>query len=191
MTATIVARGPQILIVQRDTWLPYYETERRELAQVAGDILLAFAHVGSTAVPGLPGKPVIDILAGVQNLERSATLAERLASRGYIQIPFQPATANSADNGNTRLFFLKRPLQTDEGVDPDHPGCNIHVVAMDRFHQDEQLLLRDHLIKHAELAAEYGRLKSEIVSTIADYREYTPAKSAFIERMLAQARAAS
>jgi GrpB-like predicted nucleotidyltransferase (UPF0157 family) len=186
MTASIVARGPQLLIVRRESWAPFYEAEQRELARVAGDLLLAFEHVGSTAVPGLPSKPVIDILAGARSLDDAGALAARLAALRYIQIPFRPANSDAVSTD--RLFFLKRPLDASAGVDPDHPGCNIHVVAMERFAADEQLLLRDYLRAHPDVAAAYGRLKCEIAERIADYREYMPAKAAFIAGVLAEAR---
>jgi len=189
VTATILVRGPQLLIVRRDDWTAFYDAERDALARAAGPLLVAFAHVGRTAVPGLASKPVIDILAGARSLDDATALAGTLAALGYVQIPFRPAGA--AGVAVERLFFLKRPLETAAGVDPDHPGCNVHVVAMDRFAQDEQILLRDHLRAHPEVAAEYGRLKCEIAGRIADYREYTPAKSAFVERVLVQARSAA
>ena len=184
MTATIVARGPQIIIVTRESWRPFYEAERREIERIAGAYLPLLEHVGSTAIAGLAGKPVIDILAGARSLEEADAIAGALGRRNYIRIPFVPANGDAGQ----RLFFLKRPLENAEGVDPSSPGYNVHVVALDQFHQDSQLLFRDHLRKHPELVAEYARLKCELVGKIADYREYMPAKSAFIEQVLAAAR---
>ena len=189
MEPRIIARGPQILIVERDDWRAFYDAEKQALERVAGPLLLAFEHVGSTAIPGLPGKPVIDILAGMKALEDGPALADRLRASGYVPIPFRPAApAGTSSADAARLFFLKRPVEMPEGVDLSHPGFNIHVVPMDRFCQDDQILLRDHLRKHPELVAEYARLKCEIVGRMADYREYTPAKSRFIEDVLKSAR---
>jgi GrpB-like predicted nucleotidyltransferase (UPF0157 family) len=173
--------------VQRDDWHAFYEDERDRLAAKAGAHLLAFEHVGSTAVPGLAGKPVIDILAGAAALDDAAVIAEQLGALGYVQIPFRTPDGKPSE----RLFFLRRPLQTPEGVDPSNPGFNIHVVAIGRLEQDEQLLFRDALLGQPALVEEYARLKCEIVSRMTDYREYTPAKSAFVERVLAAARARS
>jgi len=157
--ATIVARGPQIILVQRENWHEFYQAELVELTKAAGEYLLAFEHVGSTAVPGLAGKPVIDILAGAATLQNADAIAERLKRLGYVQIPFRPATPDAGESGSDRLFFLKRAIDSSEGVEPSHPGYNIHVVDIDRFSKDDQLLLRDYLRAHPELAAEYARLK--------------------------------
>lgn len=190
METKTLARGPQIVIVQREDWHSSFDLEQRELALIAGQFLLAFEHVGSTAVPGLAGKPVIDILAGANALEKADAISERLGNLGYIRIPFRPSTPNTSPmkEGAERLFFLKRPLETSEGADTSHPGYNVHVVPIDKLHGDEQVLLRDYLRSHPELVAEYIKLKCEIVGRITDYKEYAPAKSAFIERVLASAR---
>ena len=190
METKTLARGPQIMIVQREDWHSFYELEKRQLALIAGQFLLAFEHVGSTAVPGLAGKPVIDILAGANALEMADAISERLGKLGYIQIPFRPATPkiSSIKASAERLFFLKRPLGTSEGADTSRPGYNVHVVPIDKLHEDEQVLLRDYLRRRPELIAEYIKLKCEIVGRITDYEEYAPAKSAFIERVLASAR---
>ena len=182
----IVASGPQVVIASREDWPSFFASERGQLEAVAGNLLLGLEHVGSTAVPGLVGKPVIDILASTRDLKDAPAIAAKLSGLGYVQIPFVPATQNAV--ASDRLFFLKRPLATSEGADPSHPGYNIHVVAADKFHQDEQLLFRNYLRNHPELVAEYGLLKCEIVGRIKDYREYMPAKSAFIEKVLASAR---
>jgi GrpB-like predicted nucleotidyltransferase (UPF0157 family) len=151
--------------------------------------LLAYEHVGSTAVPGLAGKPVVDILAGLETLESAPALAASLKDVGYVQITFRPAGPSPSTDGEPqRLFYLKRTVNTPEGVDLSHPGYNLHVVTLDRFHQDEQLLLRDYLRAHPELIAEYARLKCEIVGRMTTFQEYVPAKSDFIQKLLASAR---
>lgn len=182
MEPTIIARGPQILIVQCDEWERYYEDARRAIEAAAGDLLLAFEHVGSTAVPGLAGKPVLDILAGTASLDNGPAIAARLQPLGFMQIPFMTPD---------RLFFLKRMIEVAEGVDLKHPGFNIHVVPMDRFHQDEQLVFRDYLRGHPELAAQYAQLKCDLAGRIKSYKEYMPAKAEFVQRILASARAPS
>lgn len=181
----ILARGPQILIVRRDDWHAFYEKGKQEIERVAGTLLPALEHVGSTAVPGLAGKPVIDVLSGAQTLADGALIAEKLRAIGYAQIPFRPSTqATSPD----RLFFLKRSSGTQEGVELSRPGFNIHVVPIDRFWQDDQLLLRDFLRTRPDVAAEYARIKCEVVGRISAYAEYTLAKSEFVERALEAAR---
>ena len=120
-------------MVEYDGWRDYYETEKRNLEAAVGALFLAMEHVGSTSVVGLVAKPVIDILAATQSLENGPGIAARLELLGYTQKPFiphRPATE--------RLYFPKRSVNTPEGVDPEHPGYNIHVVPFDRFLSDEQ-----------------------------------------------------
>lgn len=187
--AKTIARGPQLLIVEREDWHTLYEAERQELEKRLGAQFAALEHVGSTAIPGLAGKPVIDILAGAASLQDPA-IGERLGAMGYVQIPFRPATAGGEATAGERLFFLKRTAETAEGADASHPGFNIHVVPMARFRREDQLLFRDHLRARPDLVADYARLKCELAGRIADYREYAPAKSAFIEQVLRAAREA-
>jgi GrpB-like predicted nucleotidyltransferase (UPF0157 family) len=180
MKPEIVARGPQILIVENDAWPEHYEAEERNINSAVGGLFLAMEHIGSTSVLGLAAKPVVDILAGTRSLEDGPAIAAKLQPLPYVQLPF--LTPN-------RLFFLKRGTDTPEGVDLDHPGYNIHVSPIDRFYEDEEILFRDYLRAHPEVVAEYARLKCEIVGRISNYREYTPAKNEFIRRVLADARA--
>ena len=170
-TEGVIARGPEIVIVAYDPrWPQMYEAEKARIAATTGDLFVAFEHVGSSAVEGLAGKPVVDILAAVRRLEDVASHAQALVGLGYVQIPFLPG----------RLFFLKRGM-------PE--SYNIHVIAADGFRKEPQLLFRDYLRSHPEDAARYARLKCEVVERIATYQEYMPAKAAFIESILARARA--
>jgi GrpB-like predicted nucleotidyltransferase (UPF0157 family) len=187
MEAKIVARGPQVILVQREDWRASYDAELQKLESAAGTCLLAFEHVGSTAIPGLASKPVIDILAAAATLNDPA-IAESMNKLGYIQIPFVPPSKDANSQDVQRLFFLKRGTDTPEGVAPSQPGYNVHVVPMARFRDDVQLVFRDHLRRHPDLVAEYAGLKCEIVGRIASYSEYMPAKTAFIERVLTAAR---
>jgi len=166
----VLARGPEVVIVEYDPrWPAMYEAEKGRIIAATGDLFLWFEHVGSTAVPGLAGKPVVDILGGVRALEDIESHLSTLAELGYIQIPFLPG----------RRFFLRRGL-------PE--SYNIHVIPAAGFRDEPQLLFRDYLRSHPAVAAEYARLKCEIVRRIETYQQYMPAKAAFIESVIARAR---
>ena len=172
-TEGVIARGPEIVIVEYDPeWPARYESERDNIVAATRDLFLEFAHVGSTAVPGLGGKPVIDLLGSVRALADVEPHLEKLAKLKYVRLPFLPG----------RMFFLKRGV-----ID----SYNIHVVPQSDFRNNPQLIFRDYLRQHPELRDEYQRLKCEVVGRIAKYQEYTPAKVEFIERVLAQARTRS
>src|SRR5580658_467698 len=90
-TEGVIARGPEIVIVAYDPrWPQMYEAEKARIAATTGDLFVAFEHVGSSAVEGLAGKPVVDILAAVRRLEDVASHAQALVGLGYVQIPFLP-----------------------------------------------------------------------------------------------------
>jgi len=130
-------------------------------------------HIGSTAVPGLRAKPVIDMLAPVGSLAEARTAIPVLAEAGWLFWPEDPC-------GYYRLWLLRpRPearthhLQVAEGEDP-------HVRAL--------LAFRDALRADAGLRREYASLKEQLASQHPDGRNaYTNAKGAFIERALRQA----
>jgi len=170
-TEGVIARGPEIVIVEYDPqWPARYASERDSIVAATDELFVEFAHVGSTAVPGLAGKPVIDLLGAVGTRDAVEPHLEELARLGYVRLPFLPG----------RMFFLKRGLIE---------SYNIHVVPQADFPNNPQLLFRDYLRRHPEVRDEYQRLKCEVVGRIAKYQEYMPAKAAFIERVLAQARA--
>ena len=170
-TEGVLARGPEIVIVEYDPrWPAMYEAEKARIGAATGDLFLEFEHVGSTAVPGLPGKPVVDILGAVRALPEVEAHLGALAELGYVQLPFLPG----------RLFFLRRGM-------PE--SYNIHGIPIAGFRGEQQLIFRDYLRSHPEVAAEYGRLKCEIVTRIETYQQYMPAKAAFIQSVMERARA--
>jgi GrpB-like predicted nucleotidyltransferase (UPF0157 family) len=169
-TEGVIARGPEIVIVAyASRWPAMFEAEKARIIAAASGLFVEFEHAGSSAVPGLAGKPVIDMLAAVRSLDEVEPHESALRELGYFSIPFLPG----------RRFFLKRG-----GVE----NYNIHVVPVEQFRDDEQLLLRDYLRAHPEVAAEYARFKCEIVARIRSYAEYSPAKNEFIESVLTRAR---
>jgi GrpB-like predicted nucleotidyltransferase (UPF0157 family) len=129
-------------------------------------------HIGSTAVPGLRAKPVIDMLAPVVSLAQARGAIPVLADAGWVFWPEDPC-------GHYRLWLLRpRPearthhLQVMEGEDP-------HVRAV--------LAFRDALRADAGLRQEYASLKEQLSEQHRESRNaYTNAKGAFVERVLRQ-----
>ena len=151
-----------------------------ELAQLRAalppGLIVAAEHFGSTAIPGLVAKPIIDILIAVASLHDARQRAVRpLAERGY---------AFWADNPKRdRLFFVK-------GLPPAAPQRTHHVHITERSGKMwlRRLGFRDYLRAHAEEAARYARLKLELAERYATDREaYTAAKADYIDSVLALA----
>jgi GrpB-like predicted nucleotidyltransferase (UPF0157 family) len=145
-------------------WPGSYEAERKRLAPLLEGVVIH--HFGSTAVPGLAAKPVIDMIALVRDLH--APIAALVSNAGY-QFP-------EAFNATlTHRRFLCYPTAA-------HRTHHLHLVD-DREELDRRLRFRDRLRADPALAAEYATLKRALAERYREDREaYTNAKAAFIER---------
>jgi GrpB-like predicted nucleotidyltransferase (UPF0157 family) len=156
-------------------WPAAFEREADALRQVLPtDVKLTIEHVGSTAVPRLAAKPVIDIVLVVSDRSAWPKLVEPIESLGYVFW---------ADNPDPdRLFFVK-------GMPPYGGGRTHHVHVRTPEDAAEALLFRDHLRSHPETAAEYEALKRSLASRHPTDREaYTDAKDEFVQKILTRAR---
>jgi GrpB-like predicted nucleotidyltransferase (UPF0157 family) len=136
-------------------------------------------HIGSTAVPGLAAKPVVDILVGVDDIEFVRDeVAPRMEAAGYDYF-WRPTSGD--DVGPFYPWFIGRDAA---GRRVSH----IHVAPLDGSGQWERVAFRDHLRAHPAVAAEYEALKRGLASRHGDDREaYTEAKTEFILRITALA----
>lgn len=131
-------------------------------------------HIGSTAVPGLPAKPVIDLMAAVDDPAAVADAAgERLDEAGWALVPPE------LDRRPWRRFFVK----------PDDAGlrrlAHLHLIRPDEPRWAEQLAFRDRLRADRALAQRYADLKTTLGCQFGDDREgYTEAKAEFIRAAL-------
>lgn len=167
-------RGTVALVDYRPEWRASYEREVGRLESPFSDDLREFEHVGSTAVPGLAAKPVVDVLAV---LDPGAALdppdrRRALRARGYERRP--------DDGVEGRAFFAKGP-RTDRThyLSVTHAGSAVHV---------DQVAFRDYLRDNPGVAEAYGSLKRDLAATYPDDRAaYTEAKSRFVEDALERA----
>jgi GrpB-like predicted nucleotidyltransferase (UPF0157 family) len=128
-------------------------------------------HVGSTAVPGLAAKPVIDLMAPVHSLVDSERADEVLAEAGWHLVPPE------LDQRPWRRMYV-----LPEG---DRRLAHLHLVEPTHRQWRDVLLFRDQLRLQPELAAEYERIKRLAAQAHADDREaYTAAKSAFVHEVI-------
>ena len=152
-------------------WPIRFRIEAQLLRVVLADLQPQIEHIGSTAVPELAAKPIIDILVGVSSLERFMRHGMRLASYGYDYVP---AYETSLPN---RRFF-KRVV---DGVRTHH----VHVVEAGGKDWTRYLQFRDSLRSSPELAADYARLKHQLALRHRHDRDaYTAGKSSFVEQAL-------
>jgi GrpB-like predicted nucleotidyltransferase (UPF0157 family) len=166
----------EVAIVPYDPrWVEMFELERLHLLScLPADLVKRIEHFGSTAVPGLSAKPIVDILVEVTSLdETKQRIAPILEAQGYDYF-WRPSWGD--DTPPFYAWFIKR----DKNGNRTH---HIHMVEPQFEHWD-RLLFRDYLIEHPDVAREYGDFKMGLSSTHKNDRiAYTQAKRDFIRRV--------
>lgn len=150
-------------------WSVSFEQERDALAIAIGPwITGGIHHVGSTSVPGLDAKPIVDILVGVGNLKESRQCFEPVARLDYLYAPYL------ADE----MHWFCKP-------DPRRRTHHLHLVPTGSQRYQDELAFRDRLRAEPEIAAEYATLKSRLADEFRNDRTaYTEAKAEFIRAAL-------
>src|SRR5215471_12195707 len=131
-------------------WPAAFAAERDRLAAVLGDLAIRIDHHGSTAVPGLAAKPVIDIQISVADLGPLAEYAARLARLGYVHVP-HPDDAFCP--------FFHRPAAWPH-------THHVHLVESGGIEERRTLAFRDYLREHSDAAREYEALKKRLLSQL-------------------------
>lgn len=172
----------RIEVVDYDpAWSALFDSESARLAAYfpPGSIR-RIEHIGSTAVPGLAAKPIVDILVGVDDFGFVTELvAPAMEEAGYDYF-FRP---DFGDDGPRYPWFIGR---SSSGVRVSH----IHVALIDDAPQWDRVVFRDHLRQDADAARDYAALKRDLAARFANDREaYTLAKTTFITEVMARARA--
>jgi len=155
-----------------DAWLLRGELECRRLdAVLAAHLLAPVEHVGSTAVPGLPAKPILDLQAAVAELDLASTVATLLAPAGWHYVP------TDLDARPWRRFFVQ--------VEDGHRVAHLHLLTLRHPGWHQQLVFRDALRNDLELLRKYAALKTDLAAEHAEDREaYTAGKAEFVAAVL-------
>ncbi|MDD5218473.1 MAG: GrpB family protein [Candidatus Omnitrophica bacterium] len=167
-------RGTVKLCEHHDEWAELYEQEKQLLKNIFGDKIIEMEHIGSTAIPGVPAKPIIDINTAIKSLDKETVdeFIEPLQKVGYTYMHEYP----------NRKFFVKGPEEKRT-----HHLNLVEVGNQTDWH--DKILFRDYLNSHQEARDEYGKLKLDLASKFADDREsYTKAKENFILEIIKKAR---
>lgn len=163
-TVEVVAYDPQ--------WAEEFAHERQRLLDALGDRVMAVEHIGSTSVPGLAAKPIIDMALAVKTFDEVERMIQPLGQLGYEYMPERMF----AD----RKFFPKGP----------HENRTHHlnfVLLDDPVQWTQPLAFRDYLRTHPRERDEYAQLKHNLAAAHGDDRaEYTARKHAFIQAILQQ-----
>jgi len=150
-------------------WPDLYREEEKRIRTAVGDLVIQMEHIGSTAIPEIKAKPIIDILAGVARLDIGLRCKGPLESIGYEYI-------ERAGIANDHVFGKGKPRTH-----------YLHIVEYEGANWSDHLLFRDRLRNDPELARQYEQLKEELSrkfgGSVAKYHE---AKVAFIENVVAE-----
>lgn len=170
----MTADAPIALVPPDSSWPTRFQQERGLLeAALAPWLTGGVHHVGSTAVPGLPAKPVIDILAGVESLADSRASFDALAALEYRYAPYR----------TDEMHWFCKPS-------PAHRTHHLHLIPTRSPRYNDELAFRDALRADPQLARQYAGLKQGLAARHREDREaYTEGKAPFVAGVLARTNA--
>lgn len=157
-----------------ENWTEKFETESEKIRSLLGETIKDIQHIGSTSIPGMIAKPIIDIGVLVNSIDDTSFFIEKMKPLGYVYKPDMSSVE--------RMFFRKGdPVEYHLSI-----ACPRHTFW------ERQILFRDYLKKHSEFVDEYNHLK--LKNTAATQREdftdlsrskiYNQGKGDFVAKVL-------
>lgn len=172
-------RGTVQLVPHNPEWAQLFEKEKNLLMEVFGQDIIAIEHIGSTAIPGIVAKPILDMNVGVKSLEVARNMKKKFEQLGYEYRPFKPG--KTKEDLKEKELYVKGP--------EEKRTHHAHVTIHDSEYWKKDLLFRDYLRSYPEAANKYDKLKQDLAVTHKDDRyTYTDKKAALMEEILAQAK---
>jgi GrpB-like predicted nucleotidyltransferase (UPF0157 family) len=164
-----------ILIAEYDSeWPRKFEKHTRMIRGALGGVALSIEHIGSTSVPGLAAKPIIDILVVVPDSSKEETYLHQLEASRYVLRVREPD------------FHEHRMMRTPE------KDVHIHIFSQGSSEIERYLLLRDELRRDLESLEKYEKVKRKLATqSWQDMNAYAKAKTEVIEEIISRARARS
>lgn len=170
-------QSDEVVVVEYNPlWPQLFEEEKARILSLIKAWVLEIEHVGSTAVPGLGAKPIIDIMVGLRSLDDARHCIPLLETIGYEYVPKHEAVMPE------RRYFHKGSTRFKR-------THHLHIVETTSEFWERHLLFRDYLRAHEETARDYYELKKTLATRFrADRGAYTDAKTSFIQQVIEQAR---
>jgi len=169
---------PVIIVNYNNTWPEMFEKLKLIIQEYLGELVLSIEHVGSTSIPGLAAKPIIDIDVVVESFSQLPTVIDKLSELGYVY------------EGNLgiedREAFARKdnfvPYSKDNNEKPEH---HLYVCNVESRELLRHIKFRDTLNTHPSLVTEYGQLKKELAEAYRNNRKaYTEGKTQFVTKVL-------
>ncbi len=163
-------RGAVHLETYNPVWHEIFEEEKLALRQILGDKFIAAEHVGSTAIPGIKAKPILDLMIAIRNLDDWEWIQEPLTRLGY-----EFRRDSREEQGH--ILFVKGPEENRTHY--------LKVAELDSDFWAEHVLFRDYLLRNPKYIAEYQSIKEQLLDEHKGNREpYTKGKEKFIRKIL-------
>jgi GrpB-like predicted nucleotidyltransferase (UPF0157 family) len=164
-------KGVVRLVPYQDEWKRLFEQEKGAIQAVLGGYILDIQHIGSTAIPRISAKPIIDIAIAVTDFEEAIVCIPLVVGLGYeYRGGYGILRRHYFVRGEPRLFHL-------------------HMMEVTSPNWQDLLLFRDYLRGHPEAAGEYAALKRQLAEMYPAGREaYLEGKAEFIQRVIGLAR---
>ncbi len=160
-----------IIVDYNPQWPQMYEQEKARIQEAIGEYLIDIQHVGSTSIPGLSAKPVIDIMAVIRNISLVEQCIKPLETLDYFY---------QGEGGIPGRHFFRKPIDISR-------GRTYHMHMVEKGHDQWAMyqLFREYMLLHPESVQAYDRLKRELaINYGADRVAYTNAKAPFIESII-------
>ena len=164
-------RGKVRVVPYQKAWAEEFEREKARILKVCGSKVIVLEHIGSTSVPGLAAKPIIDIAVGIKKFKDAEKLIRPLNTIGYrFYKSFQ----------RQRLFVAKGP--------DERRTHYLHVMRYNGVKWKSDQLFRNYLRSHPTVAKQYGELKRKLAKIYQEDRHaYSDKKDSFIKSVITQA----
>lgn len=163
---------PVVLVPYDQSWVEKFEREKELLTSVIGSSASGgIHHIGSTSIPGISAKPIIDILVGVDSLESSRPCIELLSKFDYQYFPYK---------ADSEHWFCK--------PSPERRTHHLHLIPTTHPDFKARIAFRNYLRENKEYRDLYQTLKTKLADQYRDDREaYTQAKASFVKDVVSKA----
>lgn len=158
----------------QDSWVEKFNLEAKKIKNIFGDSIIDIQHIGSTSIPGIIGKPIIDIGVLTDSIVEISFFTDKLKMLGYLYKP---------DMSSVERIFLRKGNPVE---------YHLSIVCPDHTFWKRNISFRDYLRNHPNLVEEYNRLKIKNISITPkeDYQDlsksaiYNKGKGDFVQKIL-------
>jgi GrpB-like predicted nucleotidyltransferase (UPF0157 family) len=165
-------------------WPSWGVAEIGALRAALGALVVHAEHIGSTSIPGMAAKDVLDVQLSVHELDEAATaFGDPLAELGYERLPFEHDHVPAGDDSDPDLWS-KRYWRRRNHPDGD---VNLHVRVVGSPNERLALLFRDYLRAHDDAVAAYSGFKLALSAAVPDLKTYTEIKDPVVDLVIAAA----